>query len=373
LPDPIIRRGERQHDLTRRDPRGPLSWQYEMHSWSSRAIERLVRDPLVADTDGIDRSAFRLRNPPPFTDQWLVRVFVTDEGLEPRKNGLAVIYYLVWLAPAAALVMVIGTWRRGAPAIRAWILMAIALQLLMDVMMLRDPLDTRVRDVVVPAFTLVAFLLGSAWNMRANLVVRAVARVVMSAVVVFIMIACGSLGEASTRLERIDARHGVSGAMRRRQQLADQLASPRERRGRLSPAYDALADYIASCTAPSSRVLALTFAPELLFYSGRGFAGGQVTLTPGYFATPRHAQLMLDRLSREDVPLVVMDSETEMEMAQGYPRVIGRVREQYDEVWRVRIAGSKDFVVLGDRERAIVGRYGAQQLPCYAQPGSSAR
>jgi hypothetical protein len=360
-----IRDGEQRLDLTRHDPMGPLSWQYELHDWSSSALAQLVRDPEVADTNGIDRSAFRLLEPPPALDEWLVRLYGPSEGLAPRTNALALLFYLAWLSPVLALVPLVAGWSRWTPARRAPMVMAVMLQLLMNLTMLRDPLDLRVRDVVVPAFVLLSFALSAAWTVRTGVVLRAVARVAVCAIVLVIAVACGTLGQAGERLERIDARHGWTGAARRVRQLRNQLAPPRERHGRLSPGMTSISDYIASCTMPSSRVLALTFVPELFFYTGRGFAGGQVTLTPGYFATPRHAQLMLNRLDGEDVPLVVMDSETQQQVAEIYPRVVAWVLERYREVGQVPVGDEKRLIVLADRGRATVRRYGTEQLPCY--------
>ena len=64
-------------------------------------------------------------------------------------------------------------------------------------------------------------------------------------------------------------------------------------------------------------MLTLTFAPELFFYTGRQFAGGQATLSPGYFTTEQDADAMLKRIAAQDVPLVIMDSQTQQEMLDG--------------------------------------------------------
>jgi hypothetical protein len=110
-------------------------------------------------------------------------------------------------------------------------------------------------------------------------------------------------------------------------------------------------EYIVRCTLPSARLLTLTFAPELFFYSGRGFAGGQVSLSPGYFVTDRDASLLLERVAKEDVPLVILDSQTEREMIDGYPRIGAHVTQHYREVQRFPISAEKSFVVLAHNDR----------------------
>ena len=110
-------------------------------------------------------------------------------------------------------------------------------------------------------------------------------------------------------------------------------------------------EYITRCTPPGARLLTLTFAPELFFYSGRGFAGGQVSLSPGYFVTDQDASLLLQRVAKEDVPLVILDSQTEREMIDGYPRIGAQVTQHYREVQRFPISAEKSFVVLAHNER----------------------
>jgi hypothetical protein len=103
----------------------------------------------------------------------------------------------------------------------------------------------------------------------------------------------------------------------------------------------------------------------VFFYSGRGFAGGQVTMTPGYYATERHASLMLQRLSGEDVPLVLMDSETQKEMEQVYPRVTARVEQRYHRIWSLPVGPGKDFIVLAENRRPVIRTFGPAKLPCF--------
>jgi hypothetical protein len=73
---------------------------------------------------------------------------------------------------------------------------------------------------------------------------------------------------------------------------------------------------------------------------------------------------MLERLAREDVPLVIMDSETEREMVQGYPRVAQHVAAEYQRVGEFPISGDKRFIVLAEKRRVPVRRFDASQLPC---------
>jgi hypothetical protein len=358
---------ERAHALTRLEPVGPLTWQYELRSWSSGSLERLVRDPAVADTHGIDRSRYRLTDADPgFVRGLLLGAPIPAEGLRVRGNALAAMFYLAWAIPAMAAVALAASWNRTPPSTRAVVVMIAAVQVAMNLTMLRDPLGLRIRDVVAPMAAGLAFVAGTLWAARRSLMLRWTSRVSAAALILITVAAAAVLGPFEERLPETGVLDGFAGVKRRWTELHEEFRAPARRTGTVSDAQQRLVEYVSACTPPGARLFAMTFAPELFFYSGRGFAAGQVTLTPGYYVTDRHATLMLDRLAHEDVPLVILDSETEREMGQGYPRVSQYVSEAYQRIGEFPISGDKTFIVLGERRRTPVRRFGAGQLPCYA-------
>jgi hypothetical protein len=364
---------ERAHALTRLEPVGPLTWQYELRSWSTGALERLVRDTAVADTHGIDRSRYRLTDADPgFVRGLLLGAPVPAEGLRIRANALAAMFYLAWAIPVVAAVALAARWHRTPPSTRAVVLMIAAVQVAMNLTMLRDPLSLRIRDVVAPLALSLAFVAGTLWAAAGSLMLRWTSRASAAALIVVTLSAAAALGPIEERLPETGVFDGFAGMKRRWTELHDEFRAPARRTGNVSDAQQRVVEYVSSCTPQGARLLAMTFAPELFFYTGRGFAAGQVTLTPGYYVTDRHATLMLDRLAREDVPLVIMDSETEREMGQGYPRVSQYVSEAYHRVAEFPISGDKTFIVLGERRRTPVRRFGAGQLPCYAAVSTTA-
>jgi hypothetical protein len=362
-----ISAGEARHGLIRLDPAGPQTWQYEMRAWSAADLERLVKDPDVADTYDIDRTTFALHVPSPRgLDAWLVHLPGPGDGLRLRVNGVAIWFYLVWALPALAALVLAAGWRGASPPLRCVIAGAIVTQIAMNVLMLRDPLDTRIRDVLVPSIVLLAFLAGRAWHASGAASARVARRLLVSVVLVGLTIVSAAVGEASERLERTGVPAGVEGVRVRLRELRRVVIPSNRRAGRLGD-YQPIVDYLTRCTAPSSRLLGLTFAPELFFYSGRAFAGGQVTLTPGYFVTEADATLMLDRLAREDVPLVILDSDSREEVDLDYPRVMAYVHQRYQEVGRVPLRGDTQLILLAETSRTPAGRFGAFDLPCFVR------
>ena len=103
----------------------------------------------------------------------------------------------------------------------------------------------------------------------------------------------------------------------------------------------------------------------MFFFTGRGFAGGHESLAPGFYDTPRHEKLILQRLSAEDVPFVIMDTDTEQEMAEARAEVAAYVRGRYREVARFPVGSEKKLIVLADAARRPVGVFGEDNLPCF--------
>ena len=357
---------EREHRMTRLDPVGEHTWQYRLQRWSSSALAGIVRDPAVADTHGIDRSRFRLTDAAPGL---LGGVFAgvprPGEGLRLEANALAGLYYLAWLLPFVVVLALAAWWGRMPPTTRALAIMAVVVQFAMNASMLRDPLALRIRDVVVP----MAMLLAIAWTLPrlvSGWMLRWASRVAVAAVVLATVGAAAGLGRSGERLDETRLFDGRQGVTERLAELRGELKPPAERTGTISDATRRLVSYLGSCTQAESRILALTFAPELFFYTGRPFAGGLVTLTPGNYAADRHAELILQRLGREDVPFVVLDSETEQEVRAGYPRLAQHLADTYGTAGRFPVSGAKEFIVLAETRRRLVREFGANRLPCFA-------
>ena len=370
--DADVLAGERAHRLTRLDPVGERTWQYRLGRWSSSALERLVRDPAVADTHGIDRSRYRLTDADPgLMGGLFIGMPLPAEGLRLEANALAALYYLAWLLPVAVVLLLLAFHRRLTPALTGLTGMAVLVQLAMNASMLRDPLNLRIRDVIVPLALLLAFT-ASAAALPSGRMLRWTGRL---AVVGLLLIAAGLsaiVGQAHEHLAEARLLDGRRGIAERRAELRQEFRASSERTGTIADAYRRIVSYLGSCTDSDARILALTFAPELFFYARRGFAGGLVTLTPGTYVTGRHAALMMERLSREDVPLVILDSETEQEVRLGYPRITEHLSARYHTIATFPVSGDKRFIVLADNRRAPVRAYGPGGLPCFAgTPGTA--
>jgi hypothetical protein len=357
---------ERRHHLTPRRHAGADTWQYELSDWSSDAVRALVTDAAVADTHGIDRYHFEVSAPVPgLGSRLLAHVVLPGPGLRLRPNGVFVLFWLVWLLPLGAACLLVTDARETVPARRLVVMAAAGTQVLMNVTMLRDPFDTRIRDVIVPAAVLLAFVAAVLWTSRRFERYRRAWRVVAAAIVVLMVLTTASIGAVDERLREGGISRGPAGISARISELGAELAPPQQRTGRLPAGYKALVDYLAACTPPGGRLFAMAFVPELFFYTGRGFAGGHVLFTPGYYLTERHASQTLARLAREDVPYVIADSETWPEMQKEHPRLAAHVAGRYHEVQRYTVALGRDLIVFADTGRRAERQF-QSSLPCFA-------
>jgi len=365
--DASISEAEIRHGLTRLDPNSPRSWQYELSHWSRNDIARLVTDPLAADTNGIDRSTFDLQVPAPGALRaWVIKAYWPGDGLRLGANLVVLMFYFLWLAPLAAVIVLSLTWKQTPAPARALAVSLVVLQLAMNVTMLRDPLETRLRDVLVPLALLVSYLGGTGWRIGDSRARRVTMRIAVIVVLVVIAGSAGALGAAWTQIERTRIADGLSGLSQRARTLRRTLAPPDHRTGRRLAMYEPIVDYVKRCTTGDARVLTLTFAPELFFYTGRAFAGGQVSLSPGYFSSDRDTSLLLARVSRENVPLVIMDSQTEREMFDTYRRIGDYVQARYLEAVRFPVNGEKSWVVFAAQQAPSWIVLAGQRVPCFA-------
>lgn len=70
-----------------------------------------------------------------------------------------------------------------------------------------------------------------------------------------------------------------------------------------------------------------------------------------------------------DVPLVILDNETDSATMQTYPRVAAHVNRRYHEIGRFAAGQGKTYIILAENGRMPVRLFG--DLPCFASPEPS--
>jgi len=174
--------------------------------------------------------------------------------------------------------------------------MAIAVELVMCSEMLRDPLATRVRDIVAPLVLVLASMSAVMRTLPAGRSAQWGARAALGALFLAVGVAVAGAGSFGANLRETGAPRGWQGIADRVGEIRARYAIPYERIG-FRP--DRMIEYLMTCTAPQSRILAIAVVQQLFFYINRGFAGGHDALS-GFYTNDRQATRIptLDEISQ---------------------------------------------------------------------------
>jgi hypothetical protein len=299
-----------------------------------------------------------------------------------RDNGVAWTFYAELALPLVALLLLLvsrDAFRPEWPHARVKLVMVAVLAIALDVFFLRSPLAARLADPSVPLAVLVAwtplalFRLATSsplapWAERVRWGVR-VAGVALG-VVVLAVFATTLTNDLYRRLDRSSLVERVGKPFERAANIRTQMRhewdlatwTSREERADLI----GLSLYVNACTKPTDRVLVQAYMPQVLALARRAFAGGHADLRPGFFATDEAQQLTLDRLRRQSVPIVLLDTDKSLEnFRSSFPRITAYLDQEY------RLAGSHEFdgrfgvSLFVRKDRMPEGTWEPLGWPCY--------
>jgi hypothetical protein len=122
-----------------------------------------------------------------------------------------------------------------------------------------------------------------------------------------------------------------------------------------TPTIRALARYVHECTVPSDKTLVTSFAPDFYFFSGRGFAGGQLL--------PREDRVF--NLQQESVPIVVVNLTRRPSFDSARTPVTSYLEAHYVKVLESTLGDDVMYRILVDGRMTPTGTYEPLALPCY--------
>jgi hypothetical protein len=346
------------------------TWRYQLRDTSTANIEALVRDPLVEDTHGIDRSAFAVDVPP-------LRLVSQFDDLE---NATAYLYYFLLVLPLVGAVVLGQLLRAGGPT-RVTTTPALLVPLLVLAALLnggflsRGSTNIRIPDVGVTAGVLLAWLIVAIASRDARLIVPARgARTVVRAAALVVLTGAVLSANGLTQLWRhLDQAYFESGAghpMRRAAEVWTELGVPPPVMAAHEdqPETLHLATYVSACTEPRDRLFVLGHYPELYYFADRRFGGGHAWLLPLYYTDTADEMLIVERLERERVPIII--TEAEHVYLQQYRPVFERLhaflQTTYRDAGNVDVDGADPLRILVRRDLVPTGSYEPLRLPCFA-------
>jgi hypothetical protein len=348
---------------------GIRTYMSQASAWAERDRERapVVWPTLFDNPNGVSDAA-RTGGP------------ITRAIAVVQDNRTAYLYYLELALPLFALSLLAVSrdgFRPAWPRAREKLVVVAVLAAILDAGFLRSPLDARLADPSVPIVLLVAWVCVALPNIvrgtqslresahRAAWAIR-LAAVPLGAMVIAIV----AIAMSSDWYDRLDAAA-----------MTDRLGKPFERMRGVArhvrdgwdlflvairpdrPDLVTLSLYVNACTAPTDRILVQAYMPQVLALARRAFAGGHADLRPGFFATEDAQRLVVDRLRRQSVPIILL--ETNGGFREAFPIVIGYIDQHY------RIAGSHVFdkrfalTLLARQDRVATETYEPLGWPCY--------
>jgi hypothetical protein len=131
----------------------------------------------------------------------------------------------------------------------------------------------------------------------------------------------------------------------------------------------ALARYVSRCTSPDDRILVMSWALQIYYYSGRLFGGSHAFIADGYWSSPEHQERSLRRLREQSVPLVLLPAGMAAVVRTEFDALHRHLSTHYDLALESSFGGDERddrWRVLVDRRRVPTGTYEPFGLPCFA-------
>ena len=339
------------------------------------AVRALVAEPIVEDTDGIDRGAAQISpsNWPPSQrrrfDHWWLRLRVLP-GLDQQVEGGELATILLFALPLVAIAVAVPFARYLPAAVTPVRLMCFGIfALIVDAGVLRTPFHIRVGDGIV----LPGILLGvlAILVVRATREARAPARWLTRGVAVFVVVLLmKSLAGAGQSGERVTWVAGDWESLNRARGAWEEVT------GRLtsSPPIDywrnrnpevtlRLAAYARECVPETDRILVLWFAPEIYYYSERLMASRHVFYLRQFGALPFERDSELVKVKRSQPSLVFTRAQLEHGAGEAFPEVLDLLSHEYHVGGFVQ--DNDPYLILVRNDRVPLRAYGPDHWPCY--------
>ena len=371
LSDEARGRLEQTHELLSPQHIEESTWSYVLPHEDREYLARLIDDPAVADTHGLDRAGRTLEGVTPgyvrLQHEWpIVRTRIAT-GLFNTANALAWFYYVALLLPLiAAALLVWQMWNgRVGREEAAVVAMASGLGLIVVQTLVRGSPDSRLADIANPIMVVSAWVAAQclARAAKARLIGRLV---VLAAIVTIVMVTAWSVGtnaDGATSLVTSGVLLGPAGVRDRFAIVTERLhLRPVDNWTRRSPGIGGLTRYVYECTASTDRLFVAWFAPQVYFQSERPFGGGQVALQEGWYATPADQRVSVALLQRQKVPIILENMDWEYE--RHFPILAEYVRGHYRNV-EIPADWAQGYRVLIDPNVKPTGTYDLFDMPCY--------
>ncbi|HEY6362182.1 MAG TPA: hypothetical protein VIX63_13810 [Vicinamibacterales bacterium] len=290
--------------------------------------------------------------------------------LDATGNALSWLFYLFHALPFVCLA-VVGHRRRSGeawPGESAAIVALSLIAMLVNATFMRDSLEGRIPDAVVPAMLLGAWLLGLTvrgsqplWQPRTAFAA------------VLVLATCWAVFQAADvrgQLSRAGVLAGPGAVRVRAADLWDRLGKRLPDRdlvpSRYSRAMLPFLEYIHRCTRPDDRLMMTGLFPEVYVLAERGFAGGHVAFMPDVYTSKADQARTITRLGRQSVPFVLVVSQYEHDLRAEMPDLAAYLDERYVPMAHIPVPETLGVQVYVERRRQSWGIDPLTAWPCFS-------
>jgi hypothetical protein len=288
-----------------------------------------------------------------------------------EQNGTAWLYSFTRLLPFAAAAF---AWIRRAESesagARTAVLAIAGMTAFASPLLIRGNVAVRLGDIG-PVIAVLAAWTGhqaARWQTSDGPGWRAARSIVMLVIVGATALSVASVGVVWNQLGTAGLRHSWRATLHQSQQLwADLSTLPTAAIDRPSPEGPLdISQYLNRCTAPTDRVVLMTYQPEIVPYAGRLFGAGRLSILPNYALDPRQQQSLVSRWRGQSVPIALVEFEEFWSpQSTRFPTVRTYLHARYADVGGLPTAGNRVLHVFAERSRTPVGAFGPGRLPCF--------
>jgi hypothetical protein len=287
----------------------------------------------------------------------------------PLAGPAAWLFWLYWSVTLVSGLVSAGRFLRGRerwPGETAAVIALIVIAVLVNASFLRESLDVRVSDAVVPAALLGAWLLGLCWVPPWPQ--RVSQRVLQLATIVIVLVSTVAAARVAGLASQYDD-SGVAGGIRGiREHAAEvsQLLRSQHRQdvpSRYSLALRPFFDYIDRCTAPSDRLIVTGEFPDVLVLAGRRFAGDGIVFG-SWYSSVTHQDRTIVRL-RAEPALFVLHMGDDEAFRMKYPIVAAYLDGGYRPMADVPVDEGGTIQILVEQSRKATSGDASTGWPCF--------
>lgn len=268
-------------------------------------------------------------------------------------NADAWLFWLFWSLPVACGVV---AWRRLASGHERWpgesasVAALILLAVLVNGGILRDVLQTRIPDAVVPAALLGAWAAGLCWSGVWRLrVLQITAQAAALCILTVSAQAAGKIGQVADRAASVGIADGIEG-VREHSSMVSHLLSGSHRQetyppSRYSRALLPFFAYLDRCTSPEDRLIVTGEFPDVLVLAERGFAGDGIVFG-AWYTSLAHEDRSIARISTRSTPFALLIGDSsDFRLLDSY------LQRHYEPMTEIPVDGAGPVRVLVQRDR----------------------